>query len=334
MKYVDEKSNIPLFGLDFMGILGRGTNLLEVKPITICNLYCKYCFVRAGDYIENFTIDPDYIVKWLKYALEIKGADEYEIHIAPYGEFFLYKSAVELIEKISRINHVETISIQTNGTLLNLEIIEKLEKAGLTRLNISFNSLDQDIARQLSGSRAYSVQRMLQTFENVLRSNIDLLIAPIWFFGINDEEIIKIIKLVNRYRQSGYNDQKIRLGIQNYLVYRTGRKINKIHQRQFSYFYQKLGELENNFGIKLKLGPHDFNIHPNTPISPPVKRGQKVNVQIQSRGRTKNEYIGALNEMWAVKILSRFPLKVGAFLDVEVIKKKTSENLITAVFKP
>ena len=80
---VDEESGIPLFGLDFIGILDRGTNLIEIKPITICNLRCKYCFVNAhfGDYkelpsqekhskVNNFIVDVDYILKWLKYALE------------------------------------------------------------------------------------------------------------------------------------------------------------------------------------------------------------------------------------------------------------------------
>ena len=51
---IDKKSNIPLYGVDFLGIIDRGTNIIELKPITTCNLKCKYCFVRSGDYENNF----------------------------------------------------------------------------------------------------------------------------------------------------------------------------------------------------------------------------------------------------------------------------------------
>ena len=42
--YVDKNSDIPLFGIDFIGIIDRGTNVIEIKPLTLCNLECKYCF--------------------------------------------------------------------------------------------------------------------------------------------------------------------------------------------------------------------------------------------------------------------------------------------------
>ncbi|MHA1718079.1 MAG: radical SAM protein, partial [Promethearchaeota archaeon] len=59
---IDKQSEVPLFGVDFLGILDRGTNVLEIKPNTICNLHCKYCFVSAGDYTKNFVTDTDYLI--------------------------------------------------------------------------------------------------------------------------------------------------------------------------------------------------------------------------------------------------------------------------------
>ncbi|MCK4380959.1 MAG: radical SAM protein, partial [Candidatus Lokiarchaeota archaeon] len=58
---VDEKSKIPLYGVDFIGVIDRGTNVIEVKPITLCNLKCKYCFVSAGSYDTDFIVDPNYL---------------------------------------------------------------------------------------------------------------------------------------------------------------------------------------------------------------------------------------------------------------------------------
>lgn len=329
---VNEDSGIPLFGLDFLGILDRGTNLIEVKPITTCNLRCKYCFVHAGDYKNNFYAEPEYLIKFLKQAIEIKQNNDIEVHIAPYGEIFGYKDHIKLIKDIRSIPQVKVISIQTNGTLLNQDKIHELEKIGVTRLNISFNSLDEKLASYLSEDPNYNVQNMLKVFDSVLESKIDLLIAPIWFFGVNDLEIIKIIELGKQIESRGYDWKKFKLGIQNYLIYETGRKLKKVKERDFSYFYKRLAELEKKYQIKLKLGPYDFEIHPSKPVSVPVEIGEKIRVTVICEGRTSYEYIGRLNPQWAVKILSKVPLVSDSEIQVEVIKKKTKENLITARF--
>ena len=326
---LNENLNIPLFGLDFIGIIDRGTNLLEIKPINLCNLQCKYCFVKCGSYNYNFTINHNYLIDWLKKVIDIKPTNDIEIHIAPYGEFFLYPQFLDLIKLIRSLSKVKIISIQTNGILLNENLIKEIEKAGCSRLNISFNSLDENLAKFLSNNPNYSVSKILNIFDKVLRSKMELLIAPIWFFGLNDIEIIKIIELVKNYEKYDFKWPKLRLGIQNYLIYKTGRKLKKIKQRDFSYFYYRLQILEKKFNIKLKLGPLDFGIHPSVPIKPPLEYNQKINVSVVLPGRFKNEYIGKYNDLWAVKIISNHPLKIGSVISGVIIKSKTNENLIT-----
>ncbi|MFX1454170.1 MAG: radical SAM protein, partial [Promethearchaeota archaeon] len=73
VQYVDEISGIPLYGVDFIGVIDRGTNVIELKPLTLCNLKCKYCFVSAGDYSHNFIVDPDYLIKKVEELIEVKG---------------------------------------------------------------------------------------------------------------------------------------------------------------------------------------------------------------------------------------------------------------------
>jgi len=85
--YINKDSEIPLMGVDFLGVIDRGTNIIELKPLTLCNLKCKYCFVSANDYETNFMINSDYLVENVKKVVEIKGEFDIEIHIAPYGEF-------------------------------------------------------------------------------------------------------------------------------------------------------------------------------------------------------------------------------------------------------
>ncbi len=214
---IDQKSMVPLHGLDFLGIVDRGTNVLEIKPHTICQFRCKYCFVSAGAYHNNFTIEPTYLNHWINKAIDLKDCDDIELHFAPYGEIFLYKPFVGMIKTLKKISKIRTISAQTNGVLLNENLIEDLEEAGLDRINISLNSMDADLCAELCGIKKYDLDHLLHMMDLVLDSKIDLCIAPVWFMGKNDEGIFDIIEFVRNKIDEGYKWPNIIIGIQNYL---------------------------------------------------------------------------------------------------------------------
>jgi hypothetical protein len=252
--YVNKKSKIPLFGLDFLGIIDRGTNIIELKPITICNLKCRYCFVSAGDYDTNFIIDFQYLIEQVQKLADFKGHHDLEIHLAPYGEILLYKYLYNLLDSLWKIKGIKIISMETNGLLLNPTIIKELSKCNLTRINISLNTFDLRLAKYLSGTLNYDMENLLKNIHILLESNINVLIAPVWFPGENREDIEELIQFVTNLRNQGYSNKQIQLGIQKYLVYKTGRKLKKIRPKSWGYFYQQLSELENKYNIKLNGG--------------------------------------------------------------------------------
>lgn len=336
--YVDEKSQIPLFGIDFMGVIDRGTNVIEVKPLTLCNLKCKYCFVSAGDYETNFIIDPDYLLKNVSQIVETKGNFNIEIHFAPYGEILLYPELINLIKKLWKIEGVETISIQTNGLLLNNEIIKKLDEAKITRINISLNTLNQEKANFFCNIKNYNVAKLLKNISLLLDTKIDILIAPVWFPGENDKDIEGIIKFIIDLRNTGYSEKKIQIGIQKYLIYKTGRKLKKIRPKSWDYFYKQLSLLEKKYKIKLKLGPHDFGIHKRkTAASLNVKKNDSVKLELISKGRWKREYIGKIDKNYGIKLLVTNPINnyerlIGKEIKARIIKANYKDNILTASF--
>ncbi|MGV9173463.1 MAG: radical SAM protein [Promethearchaeia archaeon] len=336
--YVDDSSQIPLFGIDFLGIIDRGTNILEIKPTTICNLNCRYCFVNAGEYKTNFIVDLDYLLKNLRKVIEYKGAYDMEIHIAPYGESLLYPHLVSLIEKLWKIPGIARISVQSNGVLLNQEIIEDLANVNLTRINLSLNTLNEDLACYLCGCQSYNIAEYLQNIRDLLEHGIDVLLAPVWFPGENDTDIEEIIQLVLKLRGEGYSDSDIQIGIQKYLIYKTGRRLKKIQPKTWGYFYRQLQELEDKYQLQLKLGPEDFDINDRKKFKPyQLQKGDRINAQIISKGRFPNECIGKISNYFGIKILLRHPytftdqLKY-KHITARVIKANYKYNLITALF--
>ena len=337
--YVSKKSddlNVPLFGIDFMGVVDRGTNVIELKPLTLCNLKCKYCFVSAGDYETNFIVDSNYLIEEVKKIVEMKGPYDIEIHIAPYGESLLYPDLVYLIKELWNIKGIKIISMQSNALLLNKEVIDNLEKVNLTRINVSLNTLNQPMAEYLCNSKNYQMDKLLENINLILNSNIDVLLAPVWFPGKNDEDIEEIIKFVKELRNCGFSEKKIQIGIQKYLSYHTGRKLKNVHPKSWDFFYRQLSRLEKHYDVKLKLGPKDFGIHKRARgFNFNVKKNDLIRVQLISKGRWENECIGKINSEIGIKVLLKKPLTfseelVGKKIKARVIKANYKDNIYTA----
>lgn len=291
---ITRKSEIPLIGSLYFGIIDRGTNLLQVRPSCGCNLNCPFCSVDAGPEsttrATSYEVEMEYLLEAVKEISEFKGKGV-ECHIDSPGEPVMYPHLPELIAALRQIDEVSVISLQTNGTLLNTAKIAALESAGLDRINLSLHALDPSIAKMLAGVEWFDIDKLIETAKAVARSNIDLLIAPVYVPGINDAEIPKLIRFA---QEIGAGKRFPPLGIQKFEHYRYGRSPKGVKvQSWWQFFNRSIRPWEKESGIKLQLNSvRDFGMVRRPFIPLVFSKGEKVTVEIRAPGWINGEMIG------------------------------------------
>jgi uncharacterized Fe-S cluster-containing radical SAM superfamily enzyme len=287
-----------------------------VRPITGCNLNCIFCSVDEGRFsktrLVDYIVDVDYIVEEFEKVAKFKGRGV-EAHIDGQGEPTLYPYLEELVERLKKIKEVEIVSMQTNGILLSEEKIDRLE-GYMDRINLSISALSQETANKLYGVR-YPLKRVLSIAEYIANSKIDLHIAPVWLPGYNDDEIPKIIEFA---LEIGAGKKFPPLGIQKYIPHKYGRK-PKVRVMTFKEFYEKLRELEREYGVKLVLSPEDFGMEKRLRIPQPIKKGEVYKAQIVLPGRMKGEKLCVVKD----RLISVFTdRELGEFVKIKITREK------------
>ncbi|MBI2129514.1 radical SAM protein [Candidatus Woesearchaeota archaeon] len=285
--YIHKNSGIPLIGSNSFGLVDRGTSLIEIKPITGCNLGCIFCSVNEGigtNKAVDFVVEKDYIVEEFRKLAAFKGIGDIEAHINAQGEPLLYSNLADLIKDLRKIKEVGVISIDTNGVLLNKKLVDELADAGLTRFNLSLVALDKELAKKLAGT-IYDVEKIKEIARYIAKKS-SLLIAPVLVPGINDDEIAKLIGFCKEINS--------KIGLQNFLNYRYGR--NPVKAIPMDIFRKKLMELESEYSIRLLLTKDDFNIRETKKLPKPFKKGQIIKAKIMCESRRKSEKIAVADE--------------------------------------
>lgn len=269
--------DVPLLGYNAFGLIDRGgTNLIQVRGgVSGCNLSCVFCSVdEGGPYSRtrklDYVVDIDYLMKWFDEVARIKGKG-LEAHLDGQGEPLIYPFRVELVQALREHPNVSVISMQSNGTLLNDKLVEELAEAGLDRVNLSIHSLDPDKAKMLMGMKSYDLQHVLDMTEALVNAGIDVLIAPVIIFGVNDDEAEDFIEFAKKI---GAGKRWPALGFQNYIPYKFGRNPVIARVKPFKEFYAWLRELEKKTGMKpLVLKPEHFGMEKREFIHSPSAWG-------------------------------------------------------------
>lgn len=286
--YIHQNSGIPLLGTRFIGIQDRGTNFLEIKPITGCTMGCVFCSVDEGIGSKksfDFFVEREYLVAETKKLLDFKKCPNIHVYINVHGEPLLYPELVELVADLRTIHWIKDITIITTAVLLTEEKIYALAAAGLSELNVSISAMDVESAKSIMGAKAYNIAQVKKIVAYAA-TKLKVTIAPVWVAGMNDAELEKIIAFGNEI--------SCPVRIQKFCYNQFGR--NPSEEMEWEEFFTTIKELEKKTKTKLMEQKEIYKLEKTKEYPVPFKRKEIVDAKILFPGRYVHERLCVARE--------------------------------------
>jgi hypothetical protein len=285
----------PLMGNIAFGVIDRGTNVLQVRPTTICALSCIFCSVDAGPRTKRrqaeYIVDPKWLAEWVHRVAKEKGVSV-EALIDGVGDPFTYPWLPKLVRLLKNSYLISSVAAETHGATLTKKLIDSLEEAGLDRINLSIESLSTDKARVIAGTPWYNVEKVKEMAEYIVReTNIDLHVTPVWLPGINDRDIVEIIEWAYRI---GAGKKWPPITIQKYIKHRYGRHPAKTKEVSWEEYWSWLQDLEKRTGKRLRWSMEEWGMKYAPRVRQRLRKGQSVKLQIASVGWLKGELLAVV----------------------------------------
>ncbi|MGQ9641062.1 MAG: radical SAM protein [Candidatus Bathycorpusculaceae bacterium] len=331
MAMFEVSRRIPLVGCIAFGLIDRGTNIIQVRPVSTCPLSCIFCSTNAGPKSKirqtEYVVPLDYLVEEFEKLIAFKGRKRIEAHIDTVGDPLTYPKIVELVSSLRKVEGVETVSMQTHGSILNEKLVDKLSDAGLTRMNLSIDALDPKLARDLADTKWYDMEKIVKLTQYIsLNSKIELLLAPVWVPQKNTDEIPKIIDLAVKL---DVGRRFPPLGIQKYEIHKHGRKVKGVKPLPWKKFYEQIHLWEKEFKVKLLLKSTDFGIHKRTMLPVPYRKFEVAKVEVVGPGWLKREKLAVTSKGdRCLTLVNAEEIQVGAKLKARIVANK--HNLLIA----
>jgi cyclic pyranopterin phosphate synthase len=214
----------------------RGISYLRISVTDRCNLRCIYCMPPEGVPL----LAHDQILSFEEIHLIVRAAVSLgidKIRITG-GEPLVRLGVTDLVRMIAGVEGVKDISLTTNGILLE-QYAEKLVEAGLSRVNVSLDSLKYERFNQITRTGDLSdALRGIKAARQAGLNPIKINMVPMQ--GFNDDEIIDFARMT---LESGWHVRFIELMPLN----RTAEFVpsHVLHKQ-----IEALGILEPYHGIK------------------------------------------------------------------------------------
>lgn len=164
---------------------GRRIDYLRISITDHCNLNCLYCTPFGGRtrLAHSEVLSYEEILRVVEAAV-LAGISKVRI---TGGEPLLRREVVELCRMLANLESLETLTVTTNGVLLQ-DLALPLLRAGIRRINVSLDTLRPETYRQITGHNLLS--RVLSGIKKAEEVGLyPVKINTVVLRGINEDEI-------------------------------------------------------------------------------------------------------------------------------------------------
>ena len=168
----------------------RQIEYLRLSVTDRCDLRCNYCIPEG---FKGFEQPPHWLnfdeIERLLQAFASLGLKKIRL---TGGEPLLRRNFPELAGRITKINGIEDLSVSSNATQLKKQAVA-LKDNGVTRLNISLDSLNREKYKSITGrDQLEAVLSGLNTarLANFSQIKINMVVMK----GVNDDEIDDMLR--------------------------------------------------------------------------------------------------------------------------------------------
>ncbi len=173
----------------------RHLNYLRISITDRCNLRCLYC--APGGLVPK--LDHEEILRYEEILRIVRigvGLGISKVRLTG-GEPLMRAGVYEFIRELTSVDGLSDISLTTNGVMLH-ENIEKIESAGIKRINISLDTLNRKKYKYITGYDRFN--QVWAGIEKAYAHGFDpIKLNVVALKGYNDDEFVDLARLSMTY---------------------------------------------------------------------------------------------------------------------------------------
>ena len=174
---------------------GRPMRDLRISVTDRCNFRCPYC-MPAEIYGEAYEFLPradiltfEELTRLVRIFAEL-GIEKLRV---TGGEPLLRNDLPQLLGMLTDIAGIDDLTLTTNGYLLS-QFAQPLKDAGLQRITISLDSLDEEVFKAMNG-RGFTTERVLEAIETASEVGLSpIKINCVVQKNVNDHTIVDLAR--------------------------------------------------------------------------------------------------------------------------------------------
>ncbi len=163
---------------------GRKITYLRISITDLCNLRCFYCMPTRG--VKKLPQEDILRYEEILEVAEVAAGLGIKKMRLTGGEPLVKRGAVKMVREIKALRGVETVAMTTNGTRLEKYAVV-LGEAGLSRVNISLDTLDADHYRRVT--RGGDLHSVLRGIDKALEVGFRVKVNAVLTDGLNLKQI-------------------------------------------------------------------------------------------------------------------------------------------------